>query len=172
MTNYYIRKYIYLGWNKDDDKVQTMPKSIFFMRWTHMCLIFAEAANRVSGPTAELYGYTPKQAHAYLRSRPTNDGIPGVGATADPYLDECAAAGPEEFEKLVRNERRIELCFEQLRYFDTRRWLIAEQTDGGPFYGMNVDAGNSFTDEAFYEKTVFETRVFLSLIHISEPTRP
>ena len=60
----------------------------------------------------------------------------------------------------IRLERRIELCFEQLRYFDTRRWLIAEQTDGGPFYGMNVDAGNSFTDEAFYEKTVFETRVF------------
>ena len=25
---------------------------------------------------------------------------------------------------------------------------------------MNVDAGNSFTDDAFYEKTVFETRVF------------
>ena len=122
MTNYYIRKYIYLGWNKDDDKVQTMPKSIFFMRWTHMCLIFAEAANRVSGPTTELYGYTPKQALAYLRSRPTNDGIPGVGATADPYLDECAAAGPEEFEKLVRNERRIELCFEGQRFHDLRRW--------------------------------------------------
>ena len=28
----------------------------------------------------------------------------------------------------IRLERRIELCFEQLRYFDTRRWLIAEQT--------------------------------------------
>lgn len=120
MTNYYIRKYVYLGWNKDDDKVQTMPKSIFFMRWTHMCLIFAEAANRVSGPTTELYGYTPKQAIAYLRSRPTNDGIAGVGATADPYLDECAAAGPEEFEKLVRNERRIELCFEGQRFYDLR----------------------------------------------------
>ena len=32
-----------------------------------------------------------------------------------------------------------------LRYYDTRRWLIAEQTDAGPFYGMNVDGdGNSF----------------------------
>ena len=131
MTNYYVRKYVYLGWNKDDDKVQTMPKSIFFMRWTHMCLIFAEAANRVSGPTTELYGYTPKQAIAYLRSRPTNDGIAGVGATADPYLDECAAAGPEEFEKLVRNERRIELCFEGQRFYDLRRWAtdVSELND-------------------------------------------
>ena len=96
-----------------------------------MCLIFAEAANRVSGPTTELYGYTPKQAIAYLRSRPTNDGIAGVGATADPYLDECAAAGPEEFEKLVRNERRIELCFEGQRFYDLRRWAtdVSELND-------------------------------------------
>ena len=131
MTNYYIRKYVYLGWNKADDKIESMPKSIFFMRWTQMCLIFAEAANRVSGPTTELYGYTPKQAIAYLRSRTTNDGMPGVGATADPYLDECAAAGPEVFEKLVRNERRIELCFEGQRFYDLRRWAtdVAELND-------------------------------------------
>ena len=45
-------------------------------------------------------------------------------------------------------------------YKAQRKQLIAEQTDAGPFYGMNVDAGNSFTDEAFYERTVFETRVF------------
>ena len=122
MTNYYIRKFVYLGWNKADDKIQTMPKSIFFLRWTQMCLTFAEAANRVSGPTTPLYGYTPKQAIAYLRSRPTNDGTPGVGATADPYLDECAAAGKEAFETLVRNERRIELCFEGHRFYDLRRW--------------------------------------------------
>lgn len=68
--------------------------------------------------------------------------------------------GQDAMREQIRLERRLELCFEQLRYFDTRRWLIAEETDGGPFYGMNVDAGNSFTDEAFYERTVFETRVF------------
>ena len=38
-------------------------------------------------------------------------------------------------------------------------WLVTaceNPVDGD----LNVDAGNSFTDEAFYEKTVFETRVF------------
>ena len=30
MTNYYIRKYLYAGWNGNDDAIQTMPKSIFF----------------------------------------------------------------------------------------------------------------------------------------------
>ena len=125
MTNYYIRKYLYAGWNGSDDAIQTMPKSIFFIRWAHMCLAFAEAANRVSGPTAELYGYTAKQALGFLRSRAMNDGTPGIGAESDPYLDECAAAGKEMFEALVRNERRIELCFEGQRFYDLRRWATS-----------------------------------------------
>ena len=66
----------------------------------------------------------------------------------------------EAMRQKIRHERRVELCFENLRYFDTRRWLIAEQTDGGPFYGMNIMAGNSYKDDAFYARTIFETRVF------------
>ena len=46
------------------------------------------------------------------------------------------------------------------RVWDTRRWKIAEQTEGGPKTGMNVAAGTLFTDPAFYKRTVFETRVF------------
>jgi len=56
----------------------------------------------------------------------------------------------------IRNERRVELAFENVRYFDTRRWKIAPQTDAGPFYGMNMYADES----AFYQKTQTETRVF------------
>ncbi|WP_278964731.1 RagB/SusD family nutrient uptake outer membrane protein, partial [Alistipes senegalensis] len=38
---------------------------------------------------------------------------------------------PEEFEKLVRNERRIELCFEGQRFYDLRRWAtdVSELND-------------------------------------------
>ncbi|WP_442588908.1 RagB/SusD family nutrient uptake outer membrane protein [Pedobacter sp. AW31-3R] len=60
----------------------------------------------------------------------------------------------------IRRERRIELAFEGHRLFDTRRWKIAEQTDGGQMYGMNVSRGTSFTDTEFYQRSVFETRVF------------
>jgi starch-binding outer membrane protein, SusD/RagB family len=43
-------------------------------------------------------------------------------------------------------------------FFDTRRWKIAAQTDGGPFYGMDIEANNT---AAFTKRTIFETRVFL-----------
>ncbi|WP_315818583.1 RagB/SusD family nutrient uptake outer membrane protein [Paraflavitalea speifideaquila] len=56
----------------------------------------------------------------------------------------------------IRKERRIELAFESTRYFDTRRWKIAEQTDKGPMYGLNINADGT----AFYNVVPFETRVF------------
>ena len=42
----------------------------------------------------------------------------------DPYVGEVAAAGKDEFRQLVQNERRIELCFENHRFFDIRRWML------------------------------------------------
>jgi hypothetical protein len=85
-----------------------------------------------------------------------------------PSLD--AKHTQESMREAIRHERRVELCGEKRRYFDTRRWLIAEQTDGGDFCGMNVDGGTStnlnnvnWTSadmKPFYVRTVFETRVF------------
>lgn len=74
--------------------------------------------------------------------------------------DAPSGLGQEDMRKRIRHERRVELCLEGLRYTDTRRWKIAEQTDGGPFWGMNVDAGTKVTDLVFYQRTMFERRVF------------
>lgn len=65
---------------------------------------------------------------------------------------------------LCRQERRIELAFENHRFFDTRTWMIAEQTDNGPMYGMNTETPSSgnITPEEFWKRTVFEKRVFKS----------
>ena len=45
----------------------------------------------------------------------------GVGGDNDPYLEECAAS-QEKMRQLIRNERRLELCFENHRFWDLRRW--------------------------------------------------
>jgi len=48
---------------------------------------------------------------------------------------------------LIRNERRIELSFEDHRFWDIRRWKIAEQVLNGPLYGVKIlkKPDNSFT---------------------------
>lgn len=155
-TNYYVRKFLYSEWNKSDITVQTAQRSVVFMRWTQMCLAFAEAANRVVGPLdATRFGYSARQAVGFLRSRTTVDGKPGLGAAADPYLDACAARGKEAFETLVRNERRIELCFEGERFFDLRRWA----EDVAP---LNGTVSRAVVGDGTYGREQVETRVFAS----------
>ena len=119
-----------------------VKRPFVIMRYAEILLNYIEALNEYKPGDPDI--------EKYLNQIRERGGLGSVqtGLSQDRMRDE------------IRHERRIELCFEQLRYFDTRRWLIADQTDAGPFYGMNVDAGNGFKDDAFYEKTVFETRVF------------
>lgn len=48
-------------------------------------------------------------------------------------------ADDNELLDLCRKERRVELAFENHRFFDTRTWKIAEECDGGKMWGMNVE---------------------------------
>ncbi len=160
-TGYYIKKYIFTGWNKNDNTVQTAQNCIFFFRWTHMLLAFAEAANQVVGPLDEAtYGMSAKQAIAYIRKRPLEDGSKGVGALADPYLDECATAGYRQFDKLVKNEWRLETCFEGHRFHNVRRWARSVDEINVPIHRIRIEKnGTSLT----YTKELLEQRKFPSL---------
>ena len=68
--------------------------------------------------------------------------------------------------RLCRQERQVELAFERHRYFDTRTWMIAPQTDGGNIYGLNVEyplepgMQTTETPDGFWQRVVMETRVF------------
>lgn len=76
----------------------------------------------------------------------------------------------KQLRKFIQNERRIELAFEEHRFFDIRRWLIAEKTqkvvyehdvfkklDGSFLYAVKV-----------WEKRIFEPRHYLLPIPQSE----
>lgn len=71
-------------------------------------------------------------------------------------------ADDNELLDLCRKKRRVELAFENHRFFDTRTWKIAEECDGGKMWGMNVETTGSgdVTPDSFWERTVFEKRVF------------
>lgn len=128
LTNYHVKKFIFAGLNwADGTKVNRQPHSKFLIRWSHMLLTFAEASNKVVGPLdAGKYGMSAKTAIQYLRARKTYDNTNGISAAvpgaSDAYLTSVAAAGASAFDVLVKNERRIETCFEGIRFYDLRRW--------------------------------------------------
>ncbi|WP_295936948.1 RagB/SusD family nutrient uptake outer membrane protein [uncultured Alistipes sp.] len=120
LTNYHIKKFVYMGVNWSESSVNRMPHAKFFIRWAHMVLAFAEAANQAVGPNTPIDGLTAREAISYLRSRTTYDGAEGI--KSDPYLDQVALMGKDAFDKFLRDERRIETCFEGTWFFDLRRW--------------------------------------------------
>ena len=86
-------------------------------------------------------------------------------AGLDPITEVYPDATTDQLIELCRKERRVELAFERHRYYDTRTWMIAKETDGGPMYGMNTecpigDNGANVTPPDFWKRSVFETRVF------------
>ena len=46
---------------------------------------------------------------------------------------------------LVQNERRVELSFEEHRFWDIRRWKIAPRIMSTPLYGVNITNGTNVT---------------------------
>jgi len=123
------------------------------IRYPEVALNFAEATNEASGPTPEVY-----QAIEAIRRR----------AGLRPYqlpigLDQAA------MRTVIWNERRLELAFEGFRFFDTRRWMIAEQTDNLSMHGMEVDRGPGIVYKPFVvRKHNFTKAMYLWPIPLSE----
>ena len=158
-TNYHIKKFVYKGLNWSESSVGRMPHSKFLIRWTHMVLCFAEAANHLAGPNGRIDGLSAREAVGWLRSRSTYDGDPGI--QTDPYLDQVSLMGEKAFDLFLRNERRIETAFEGTWFYDLRRW-------GTTLEGLNKtimrptitrNANGTFTYDYY---TVVEERSFSS----------
>jgi starch-binding outer membrane protein, SusD/RagB family len=145
-TNYHIKKFVYMGLNWSNTTIKKAQHAKFFFRWAHMCLNFAEAANHVVGPVdASKYGLSAKTAIQYLRTRKTYDNATGI--TVDPYLDEISASGTDPFNEFVKNERRLETCFEGMRFYDLRRWTTNLTDLNKTAHGVKIvkNADNTFT---------------------------
>jgi hypothetical protein len=105
-------------------------------------LNYAEALNEAQGPVADVYKYVN-----LIRQRA---GLPGLQT----------GLNQKEMQQKIRHERQIELAFETHRYFDCHRWKIAEETDNRIIHGMAISKGAKLQDDAFYERTPLEKRVF------------
>ena len=128
-------------------RVHYRPSIIF--RLADFYLLYAETLNEVRPSDPKIIEYVDK-----VRERA---GIPKL-ADVKPEI-----IGDQEAQrKAIRMERRIELCTEGQRYFDVRRWMIAEEEgskQGGDIHGMNM-FGESGVKADFYKRTPVETRLF------------
>lgn len=111
-TGYYMRKLLDEAVSLTVGNVITTPHYHVRMRYTEVLLNFAEAANAAVGPDTQIGGFSARQVINALRKR--------AGITDETYVNSLNADG---LTKLIRNERRIELCFEGFRFWDLRRWM-------------------------------------------------
>jgi len=115
-TGFNIKKYV----NKEDlGEPWDCGINIILMRYAEVLLIYAEAkieANQIDLSVLD--------AINQVRQRP------------DVNMPPITSTSQAELRNIIRDERLRELAFEGLRYFDIRRWKIAESILPGIVYGM------------------------------------
>jgi hypothetical protein len=82
-----------------------------------MYLTYAEAANEAYGPDADPngFGFTARDIIKAIRKRAGLE-------QPDDYL--ASLQGKDQLRSLIQNERRLEFCFEGMRFWDIRRWNL------------------------------------------------
>jgi hypothetical protein len=116
-TGFNTRKYL----NKEDiQQPNNGGINLILMRYAEILLIYAEG-----------------KIEANELDQSVLDAINKVRSRPDVNMPPVTKLGSQaEMRKIVRNERQVELAFEGLRYFDIRRWRIAESVVPGILYGM------------------------------------
>lgn len=119
-TGYYVYKFI-----NDQSPIrnanQTATQPWKYIRYGEVLLNYAEARNEAAGPDATVYS-----ALNQIRKRAGMPDLP-------------AGLTQATMRERIRNERRVELAFEEHRFFDVRRWKIANMTENVPAYGMRPE---------------------------------
>ena len=92
-----------------------------------------EAANEAYGPTGR--GGHEYSAYDVIKAIRKRAGL--AKGQEDAYLEECKD-DKDKMRQLIRNERRLELCFESFRFWDLRRW---NSTLTETAWGMDANAG-------------------------------
>ncbi|MEJ5994989.1 RagB/SusD family nutrient uptake outer membrane protein [Pedobacter sp. Du54] len=130
VTGYLYRKYIrqISGYARESG-----PQDSWMMRLADVYLMYAEAVNEVSGPTAECFDLVDK-----IRKRGNL-----------PPLDRSVFATKSAFFDAIEQERIVELAAEGSRFFDLRRWNKVEETWPQPNGYTAVDTWNIFIRDEF-----------------------
>jgi hypothetical protein len=163
-TGYYAKKWLGKTFGA------ALPQIWPYMRLAEVYLNFAEAANEAWNDPAVKHSnckYSAEEALNKVRERAE---MPGIHSK---FLNQNA------FRQRIRNERRVELCFEEHRLFDIRRWLIATQPENRDIWRMRITKLAPGYDQSiyptgfrylpeFYAPRTFENRHYLFVIDVND----
>lgn len=151
-TGYYLRKFV--DENLDLARNESSVHTWLLFRYAEVLLNFAEAMNEAYGPEATNgYSMSAKAAVDRIRRR-TGVEMPIL----PPGLSQ------QEMRERIQNERRVELAFEEHRFFDVRRWKIAEETENLPIMAMQITRNSDGSFDYLVvkaENRVFEEKMYL-----------
>ena len=161
-TSYYMRKF--MGTKLETTDVATGYSNTYhnwvMYRYAEVLLNYAEAQNEyAAAPDRSVY-----DAIIALRARA------GIEAGDDNLYGLDPNMSKEEMRDIIRNERRIEMAFEEQRYWDIRRWRIAETVMNEPLRGLEIrSSGGTLTfEEIDVLEPTFATRQYLYPISYDE----
>ena len=151
VTGYYIKKLIerrMTNSTQNPYRAYGWPE----LRLADLYLLYAEALNEVSGPTADVLRYTD-----LVRERA---GLEGVATSWSTYsVNPSKYTTKEGMREIIHHERLIELSFEGQRFWDLRRWKKAAEELNEPIQGWNF---NGIEEEEYYQIQTLELQRFVA----------
>lgn len=134
-TGYTARKNLHPGYGFNPSTVTN--RAAMLIRLSELYLNYAEALNESQPNHPDIL--------IYLNKIRTRAGLPAI----------IESLSQSKMREEIRLERRIELCFEGKRYFDVRRWKVADQEgyyQGGIYHGMDMNKGTTLSAPDFHKR--------------------
>lgn len=148
VTGYLLYKRMNRTIHMNSPGTPKVSRPSYVFRLAEFYLLYAEALNEVNPSHPDVLEYVNK-----VRRRA---GLPDLQS-----LNPAIKGNQELQRQAIRREMRVELATEGQRYFNVRRWMIADNKpgkggQGGWFTGMNMEAG----EQDFYERTRARQRMY------------
>lgn len=153
-TGYYLRKFS--SKSENSSTFQSLRHHHYIIRYAEILLNYAEALNE-----ADFAGGRTEIENSIIQIRQRA----GIEPGPDNRYGLPATYTQEEMRKIIRNERRIELAYEEHRFWDIRRWKIADRDDSvmlNPIRGVVITReGDSFHyDYVDVKPSTFEEKMY------------
>lgn len=147
-TGYYLRKF--LPDLSTATAYSTQDHNFIIFRYAEILLDYAEALNEVGGAANTTLAYTQL---TNIRKRA------GITAGTGSLYGLTAAMSQSQMRDAIRLERRLELAFEEHRFWDERRWNTADTDFNKTRHGITITkTGTTFT----YQTKNVDNMVFIA----------